>query len=217
MQALPRYISSCKAGRCGQDGAVSHLQLKTDLSLPPIELYRTLSHRGLHLQVLLEPLLRALVPLPLHEWQQLSRASPVVLLDPRLLLRGEEFPVDHARLDRDLRERGWRTGSHSGECWLHIRAQFGRTVRARPVGRREEGRAGFRTHGRQSLEAEPPAVAELPPSLHLLDDEDALEPDPERAFFVEARLVRGDVPRSEGRTCAVGSERRRESEWVRER
>jgi hypothetical protein len=34
---------------------------------------------------------------------------------------------------------------------------------------------------------------ELPPRLDLFDDKNTLEADPERAFFVEARLVRGSV------------------------
>jgi hypothetical protein len=37
----------------------------------------------------------------------------------------------------------------------------------------------------------------VPPRLDLFDDKNTLEADPERAFFVEARLVRGDVHESQ--------------------
>lgn len=67
-----------------------------------------------------------------------------------------------------------------------------------------EGASRRRAHHGQPLKAEPSPVTELPPRLDLFDDENALEADPERAFLVEARLVRGDVPGKKGRVCRGG-------------
>ena len=67
------------------------------------------------------------------------------------------------------------------------------------LGREQVGEG--RAHHGQALKAEPSPITELPPRFDLFDDEDTLEADPERAFFVKTRFVRGDVPGKEGRVC----------------
>lgn len=128
----------------------------------------------------LEPFLGSLVAL--DERHELFRAGPVVLDDPVLVRSGHQLPVDHPRLDGHLCARVCK-----GESDL---AGVGEE-------RKEQGEA----HHGQPLKAEPPPVTELPPRLDLLDDENTLEANAERAFFVKARFVRGDVPGKQRRVC----------------